>query len=1365
MGYGSNILGNPLNKVTANQFEARKNINAQTGDRVRQSTDSTAYSELAYAANSGCWIRLASLVDIVDTSKNSLLKKLGAGDGAAKNWMLFGGTPLPGLKQRFGLGAYSVGYNDPLAELGYRPMPGIVSANINTAGRNGSLKVAELKIKANTLEQLEVLDLLYFRLGFSCLIEWGHVVYLDSSTPAAPTVKTFDASRLIDPFASDLTKEEINRKIYKTRNDTHGNYDGLYGLITNYNWQALEDGTYDCTLKITGLGSVLDSLKINNIAGAPTPVGAKIQAEYDKKKKAVDDRTKQIENLNKLIDLYETVFQAKKKALEEEETQLEALGENRTDDQQLRLYKVKQNLLSFGGSSLKTDDFSGILEKATQDAEVKDRAGFYIPPIYKENYNAEDNIYFTYWNNKRYTQLKVVKLQQELDAANKELEPAQTELNTYQGIANSDKIVPGSAIEGFFTDLLYVLKKTTFTNNPVVGILPPAEYLRGQSETETKIIAENLGPDYFLNAGLRIMPTLSEITSGTYGDGEPVGSLRYNFARGFNSSVLLQSPGYENIPKVNWDDLLGLLRVRIQTATAAPNEKNNNKVALTGGGVETEKSVMYVKFGMLLALINATSAVYEYKESSEKKKPMVYIDFNPETNLCYQNEFQYSINPEICLISFNAGVNENVFIKAAEVNKIPEGVAKEILADVDASITALKPNSNPAVTSAAKLSDYSNGGDTTKPGKLMEVWISVDYLRTKLSEFSTGTVESNVYLSAFLERILQDIQTSLGNVNNFRVGYNDDSNCLTIYDDQITDYKADYDLPVLPVFGLTSIAKNFSISTETSTKLGSMLAITAMDPGSSKEASGNLNSDGSAFTRLNDALRDRVMSRRTTNPVPNQEDKSDSNPQPENRQSSVAQAFESFVNYSKAFYFSDFFFDADENDKNVTTTRPGPTFSLPTYQQAAVNFYIGSMNLIKGKPQKDQNGKYTSITANNIMPITTNITVGGIGSITMYEGFLLPADRLPKQYLDENGVQKVGFIVTGLSHTIQNNTWNTAIKGNMVNIPEGELTKRAVPKIEKPRRNTSSGGGRGSSGAGPTVKCGGPTSWQVNLPGKPTVPADATPPKIPDFNPGGDWGSTLNVKAVYQAGETVPSNKQGFQMSPNSAKRNAGDGTLRKPIRTVTLHYTVSNSSDPLYHYKNTWNSNGNEAHADFTIARNGAIAGFANYNKYKANHYGDVGDLNRSSIGIEIEAWGMCVWCEKKKTFITSTNQELPLDQVVINNAPYRGFNIWHRLSTAQVLSIAKLLVALSNEKTYDGKSSLLPSDFIYSTAYNILFPENAIPETAKTYKGLITHGTGRSDKYDIHPQPDLFQMIQVLPSLVAKYKGKYKLAWEYNY
>ena len=160
MGYGDSILGNPLNEITVNQFEARKNVLSQTGGRVLAGTTSAAYSEVAYIANSECWIRLASLVDITDTSKNPLLKRLGAGSDAAKNWTLSGGVPLPNSKLRYGLGAYSTGHTDPLGELGYRPMPGIVSANITTSGRNGSLRTAEIKIKANNLEQLEVFDLL-----------------------------------------------------------------------------------------------------------------------------------------------------------------------------------------------------------------------------------------------------------------------------------------------------------------------------------------------------------------------------------------------------------------------------------------------------------------------------------------------------------------------------------------------------------------------------------------------------------------------------------------------------------------------------------------------------------------------------------------------------------------------------------------------------------------------------------------------------------------------------------------------------------------------------------------------------------------------------------------------------------------------------------------------------------------------------------------------------------------------------------------------------------------------------------------------------------------------------------------------------
>jgi hypothetical protein len=55
--------------------------------------------------------------------------------------------------------------------------------------------------------------------------------------------------------------------------------------------------------------------------------------------------------------------------------------------------------------------------------------------------------------------------------------------------------------------------------------------------------------------------------------------------------------------------------------------------------------------------------------------------------------------------------------------------------------------------------------------------------------------------------------------------------------------------------------------------------------------------------------------------------------------------------------------------------------------------------------------------------------------MSLLEGFIIPTDLLPMQYLTQ-GKSKVGFAIMGLDHSIEGNQWTTNIKGQMINLPD-----------------------------------------------------------------------------------------------------------------------------------------------------------------------------------------------------------------------------------------------------------------------------------------------------------------------------------------
>ena len=74
---------------------------------------------------------------------------------------------------------YGRHYGDPYIRsdakegMGIVPMPGIIDAQIRTQTTYGSLRTAKINFKCHNRRQLEVLELLYMRIGYPILLEWG----------------------------------------------------------------------------------------------------------------------------------------------------------------------------------------------------------------------------------------------------------------------------------------------------------------------------------------------------------------------------------------------------------------------------------------------------------------------------------------------------------------------------------------------------------------------------------------------------------------------------------------------------------------------------------------------------------------------------------------------------------------------------------------------------------------------------------------------------------------------------------------------------------------------------------------------------------------------------------------------------------------------------------------------------------------------------------------------------------------------------------------------------------------------------------------------------------------------------------------
>lgn len=248
------IFREPFAPEIKGQLEARQNLIGK---------ENLTSQDITYLNSKTAWVQLRSSVDV------ELQGRVSA-DGLATDNVLLGGALLSGNQQRQGIGTKGLGMYDTsiynksqnIIEpnvLGLRPMPGITNLSIQNKGAYGSLRQATVTFQCWDVKQLEMLEMLYMRPGYTLLLEWGWLPYINND------------GKLSDRLLQDTLffgRKDINLQKYLAdlrglSLKSNGNYDALFGYVMNYNWKYRMDGGYDCSTEIISTGEVLESLKIN----------------------------------------------------------------------------------------------------------------------------------------------------------------------------------------------------------------------------------------------------------------------------------------------------------------------------------------------------------------------------------------------------------------------------------------------------------------------------------------------------------------------------------------------------------------------------------------------------------------------------------------------------------------------------------------------------------------------------------------------------------------------------------------------------------------------------------------------------------------------------------------------------------------------------------------------------------------------------------------------------------------------------------------------------------------------------------------------------------------------------------------------
>jgi len=252
------MLGQDVNKYIANQFNVRQELYNNTNSRSK--------NQIQLLNNQNAWIKMASGVSL-ETDENSnlspfakeKLQNIEVPDGSlekykgkelAKKFVLFNGVSSfssnnswSGLKNKNGFGTSNfLNSNDSYSksDFGYVPMPGITGFDIKSLNR-GSIKKATIKYKLHSKAQFDIFELLYLRLGYTVLIEFGNNIYADSQDLTSQKIGQTLIEDEKNGFFSEKFSQggsyiDVLKDIERLRETHGGNYGGFLGKITNFEW-------------------------------------------------------------------------------------------------------------------------------------------------------------------------------------------------------------------------------------------------------------------------------------------------------------------------------------------------------------------------------------------------------------------------------------------------------------------------------------------------------------------------------------------------------------------------------------------------------------------------------------------------------------------------------------------------------------------------------------------------------------------------------------------------------------------------------------------------------------------------------------------------------------------------------------------------------------------------------------------------------------------------------------------------------------------------------------------------------------------------------------------------------------------------
>jgi muramidase (phage lysozyme) len=411
--------------------------------------------------------------------------------------------------------------------------------------------------------------------------------------------------------------------------------------------------------------------------------------------------------------------------------------------------------------------------------------------------------------------------------------------------------------------------------------------------------------------------------------------------------------------------------------------------------------------------------------------------------------------------------------------------------------------------------------------EILNIFVNVNLLEGAMVSL-LGKEKSERTLLNLFSPIFAEINDTLGNINDIGFQYEEEEYTYYIVDRKVQVETVD--ISTLNITGLKSTVSQFNFTTKLSPAITTMCAISA------QAGASDVGLEAGALLRWNEGLEDRIITKKSVREEEDTPPSTETPPKltPQQERDEQQKARRKTVNDALGLVYN----SSRQYDKEaIAAARTQYT----QYSANYIQFYAeDTANVGNAGPA-------------GIIPFQVGIEMDGISGIKIGQAFRINEGIMPAKY---DGV--VGFIVTGIDHSIAGNRWVTNLKAQTI-VLKGTTAKPTGPTYSD---------GFTSTGVSTTEKKG--------------IPHSTSAKKISSFGKVSNNVPTyakpiLDTIAYTEGTAAVGNNGYDVLVGFGQLSGWTEDYSKGHPNKLIRLNASLSSTAAGRYQFlKQTWAGNGN---------------------------------------------------------------------------------------------------------------------------------------------------------------------------------------------